>query len=226
MSLIFGTSYVADTLMRDNVTMWARTLRHANPGAEIVLFDSASPFDPTTFLAGLDVHVFRFGDNIGHLSKGGQDGWGRAFCAGVSHAIAHADGYAAYIDADILFAPPVASIIDKMARSMVGVACPLDLNYQFIENGIVFMDVDYMRESRFVEKYDWPNPSSVLPERRCETIWADDLFTLPLRGVRNDFGQVTHENWRHAFPYGIDYLTHCRDQTLYTRFMQEKGVTG
>src|SRR5712672_1907335 len=116
--LLFGTCYVADEAMRDLVIRWSILNRRLNPGLDILLVDSNSPFDPRHFLPTkaplhANVVVRRFVDNIGHLSRGGADGWGRAFCAGIEFAIQSGYSHIVYIDADMLFARPVMPILEK-----------------------------------------------------------------------------------------------------------------
>ena len=233
--LIFGTCYVDTVEKRHVVTLWARLVTHLNPTVPVLLVDSASPFDPGRFLteipeiaARTDFSIHRFDDNIGHLSKGGRDGWGRAFCHGLDAARGIAT-HVAYIDADMLLARPVMPILKKMARTGVKIACPLDLAYLFVENGIVFAEVDYLRESEFILKYDWrnspvPESADSFPERRFEKIVEHDLFLLPLRGVRNDFDRVNVENVM-SWPYGLDFITHCKDARVYDRFLEVNGIS-
>jgi hypothetical protein len=231
--LLFGTCYVADEAMRDLVIRWSLLNRKLNPGLDIMLIDSASPFDPRYFLPTkapqhANIIVKRFDDNIGHLSRGGGDGWGRAFCRGIELAAYLGYSHIAYIDADMLFARPVMPILQKMERVGVKVACPMDCMYGFVENGIVFADLDYLRDVEFIRKYNWgasPPAASfdTLPERRFEKIVEDDLFTLPLRGLRNDQGDFTVANFQqhNVIP---DYITHCADQRVYDAFLTEHGI--
>jgi hypothetical protein len=228
--LLFGTCYVADEVMRDLVITWSRLNRKLNPGLDIMLIDSASPFDPRHFLPTkapqhANVIVKRFDDNIGHLSRGGGDGWGRAFSRGIELAIYLGYSHIAYIDADMLFARPVMPILQKMERVGVKIACPFDQHYGFVENGITFADVEYLRQIDFIKKYDWkhsPKPTTheALPERRFAKIVEDELFTLPLVGMRNDFDLLTLEN----IVIARDYITHCADPRLYDRFLELNGI--
>ena len=233
--LIFGTCYVDTSEKRDVVTLWARLMTKLNPDIPLLLVDSASPFNPAVFLneapeikARDDFTIFSFGDNIGHLSAGGRDGWGRAFCQGLGLARSWNRTDVAYIDADMLLARPVMPIMKKMAGAGVRVACPLDMTYQFVENGIVFAELDYLREIEFTRKYNWehsptPDCAETFPERRFEKIVESELFLLPLRGLRNDFDRVNVENVG-AWPYGIDYITHCKDPRVYQRFLEVNGI--
>lgn len=229
--LLFGTCYVPDEAMRDQVINWSLLNRLLNPGLDIMLIDSNSPFDPRHFLPKkapkhANIIVRRFEDNIGHLSRGGRDGWGRAFCEGISMASALGFTHIAYIDADMLLARPVAPILEKMERVGVKIACPFDGFYGFVENGIVFADVEYLRQVGFIGKYDWrnsPAPAThdLLPERRFEKIVENDLFTLPLRGLRDD---NRHFSSCRRFPGSMDYLTHANPAGVEV-FLEMNGIT-
>lgn len=248
-TLLFGCTWCPSEEKRELCRLWARVLAKTSPECDVLVIDCDSPFRPGNFLneqgftfwtTDLEQHgypkerrgeeplkaVASFADNIGHLSLGGGDGWGRSFCKGLEIAIASGYDYVAYIEPDLLFAPPVMPIIEKMHRCGVKAAAPIDLVYHFIANEIMFLNVDYLRESRFVERYDWANPPSLsretVPEKRCEDLLADELFILPLRGIRNDHGAITRGNIRDrnaAWPMGIDYLTHAQDFALYEIFM-------
>ena len=230
--LILGSCYVADFAMRDLCQTWIRLAQHLHPGVDVLVVDSASPIAAFDGWIGNDCFLFhRFDDNVGHLSRGGGDGWGRAFCFGIEYAVEHNYTHIAYMDCDIMSRHPVTPILKKMAHRGVTVACPLDFHYQFVENGIAFMETHYLQESGFIERYDWAHPPAAgamaiteTPEARFEQIVADDLFILPFRGCRNDFGQVTRSNIRDKFPFGCDYLTHCRDAGLYERFLEVNGI--
>lgn len=172
-----------------------------------------------------------FSGNIGHLSLGGGDGWGRSFCKGLEIALSSGYEYVVYLEPDLIFAPKVMPIVEKMRRCGVKAAAPMDTVYHFIANEIMFLDVAYLRESRFVERYDWANPPPLhyltTPEKRCEDLLKDELWILPIRGLRNDHHMLTRENIGRrdkVFPLGLDYLTHCRDFALYEMFMQINGL--
>lgn len=212
------------------VELWAKLLRYLNPITDAIMIDSASPTDPTDMLKKYNIKTRRFDDNIGHLNVSGKDGWGRAFCKGVEIAINLGYEHICYMDADIIFARAVAPIIDKLAKFGVKAACPMDITYNFIENGIMFLDVGYLKESKFIERYDWPSrtigttDATNIPEVAFEKLLEDVLFTLPLRGIRNDFDRITANNLAFSFPYGLDFLTHCKDFAIYERFLEMKGI--
>lgn len=173
--------------------------------------------------------VLRFPDNIGHINTTSRDGWGRAFCKGVEYAFDWGYDYIAYCDVDILFARPVGPIIEKMARSGVKASCPVDTQYAFLENGLMFLDVAYLRDSDFIGRYNWPSRTRSadpmeIPEMVFERLMEDVLFTLPLRTYRDDMKRITPNNIEHAFPYGIDAITHMASIECYERFLEMKGI--
>ena len=217
-TLIFSTSYCADQSARYLVSLWASLTRRLNPDTDILLIDSASPCLPDISKTG--VKIWSFPDNIGHLGKTGRDGWGRAFCKGLSEAIDGGYEQAAFIESDLLFSLPVGPILEKMQRVGVPFACPIATPYQFLETGLMFMDVKAMALYELIEDYDWGHPwFNEIPERKIENILNPWLFTLPLRGCRNDHGAVTVKNLGEAFPFGCDYITHCEDFAVYKKFL-------
>lgn len=238
-TLILGTCYIsaagegAQNYGGQVVRLWLDLAAKLNPGADILLVDSRSPVELSAVL-GLPrddingvVHVFE--DNIGHLNTTGADGWGRAFCWGVEYAIEHGYEFLAYIDADIIFTRPIAPIIEGMDRKGIYAAMPPAQNYAFAENGMMFLDVEYLRQSKFVEHYDWPNRTRTsdpaeIPEMVCERLFGDELFLLPIRAFRDTGGVLTVNNVEHAFPYGCDALTHVRDFRVYQKFVAMKGI--
>lgn len=239
LTLILGTCYVDTEEMEDVVDMWARLVRKLNPECDVLLVDSASPVKLSGFLPRLGYNclcpmptpehltgtservIGFFPDNIGHLSRGGRDGWGRALSAGIDYAVRQGYTHLAYIDADILLARPVQPILDKMIRTGVKIACPLEPQYLMVENGIIFADVAYLRDSKFIERYDWENPPTDgrLPENRFEDLVSDELFLLPLRGLRNDFGAITPQNVGRA----PDWITHASSE-VYAAFLKVNGI--
>lgn len=242
-TLILSTCYVSSPSMRDLVVLWSKLMANLNPSTDILLVDSASPINPAKFLYAqgfrndADYYVQRriwsFDDNLGHLSRGGKDGWGRAFCRGIeiaadaaksfNYAAAGVESYdyVAYMDADILCRRPVAPVIERMAAKNIKICCPMDFSYQFVENGICFMNLEWLIETKFCERYDWQNPvPTTLPEYRFEALAGDELWLLSWRGMRNDRSRLTPQNLNTAY----DYVTHCQDMKVYTRFLEINGL--
>lgn len=219
-TLIFGTSYVHGTAALTGFRMWQEMTDRLNPDTDIMIVDSASPMflgaDPSFDLVQLD-------NNIGHLSRRGADGWGRAFMVGLENAIDQGYDYVAHIECDLLFARPVADVISKMAANGVMAAAPMAMPYQFIETALCFFSVPYLREVNLIDRYDWEHPpADRLPEQRIADICADALFALPLRGFRNDMG-VSAAQLPRLFPQGIDWITHA-DLPVLRAFVEMQGV--
>lgn len=222
-TLIMGTAYVATAHRVREVTLWHRLVRKLNPDTDIVVVDAASPFNPQNFLDAEKTRFIRLDKNVGHLSQGGMDGWGCAFTTGLAHAQGNGYEHIAYIDTDIMFAHPVADCLVKLQGTEVHALCPIDFTYQFLENGLMFMDAIAART--LVEDYDWRGSTlEELPERKVERILLGELLTLPLRGCRNDRGLVTAQNIRQVFPFGVDYLTHCADYGVYVEFLKVNKI--
>ena len=217
-TLIFGTSYIAGQQSRYVFGLWLNLVQKLNPDSDILVVDSASP-DMPGFLGR--VKYLQLGDNIGHLGHGGQDGWGRAFCAGLQHAIDHGYDSVVHIETDLLFARPVGEIMDKMSRSRVLAAAPVAAPFQFIETALMFLSVGYVQSINLIGKYDWHKAEQTpFPEVRIERIIQERLFSLPLKGLRNDLDLLTVKNMAGMFPDGVDWLTHCRDPAVYREFLR------
>lgn len=228
--LIVGSTYVYDENMVQLTTLWSRVTQYLNPDVDIILIDPASPFEPTQFLKWPlidDGHwndkpiraVYRFPDNVGHLSRGGQDGSGRCFCK--AFELAEQGGYdcMVFIEADILFFRPVMPIVNRMANNGTKVAALPMSQYNFPEFGVSFYDVKWAKDFDLVGKYNWEKTQPwPIPEIRLMNLLQDWLMLLPLYGMRNDQNQLTVENLANCYPYGpISWLTHSQDFNLYLR---------
>src|ERR1700684_3743503 len=134
-TLICGTSYVQGLAGCEVLQMWRDLTVRLNPGVDILVVDSASPF---RMVKGADFDLIRFEDNLGHLFHGGRDGWGRAFTHGVLYAIDKEYDWLALLDCDLLLARPVGEILGKMIRSGVRAAAPMAIPYQFTETACSF----------------------------------------------------------------------------------------
>ena len=213
--LIFGTSYVSGQPARYIFGQWRDLVTRLNPDADTLAVDSASPDLPD---AGR-VRVLQLGDNIGHLGKTGRDGWGRAFCAGLQAALDGGYDHVVHIETDLLFRNPVTSTLEKMARSGVKIAAPVAHPYLFMETALMFASVAYIRETDLIRRYDWENiRPPELPEARLEGLTSPDLFLLPLKGCRNDMGEVA----AHKVPEWMDWITHA-DPGVCRGFLKVNG---
>lgn len=221
--LIASSSYIQTLHRKEEVRMWARVTRALNLDLDILLVDSFSPIDPTKFVGDANT-IARMSDNIGHPTIAG-DGWGRDLCFAINYAAERSYDWIAFIESDVIFCQPVLPIIQKLCRIGVLAATPLSLNYQFIETGIMFLSVPYLIQSRFVERYNWAAHRAIFNcESHVEKLLHDELMILPLRGVRNDRDFHTQENLIESFPFGLDYLTHCRDFELYNILLRHNNL--
>jgi len=223
---LFGTCYV-DSDARAKLTLqWAELMLRLNADCDIWLIDSQSPMMPQ-----LDrrIRLFSFADNIGHLSRRsvtpGKDGWGRAFCKGLQMAIDARHDYAVHIEADSLFRLPALPICRQMQRDKIVAAsipvlsgaCVLQ---HWVETGLMFFDVEFLRRSNFVSRYDWPNRRArPTPEVVIKRMLGPDLKMMPWRGMRQDkLPTVNHDNIASA---GFDWITHFHnDGAAYDRFIE------
>ena len=245
-TLIVGASYTPTEEKRALAVLWAKVLEKLSPDPDILVIDCNSPFRPSAFLKPMSYEtvpltatslprraVMSFRENVGHLSGGGKDGWGRSFSKAIEVAMACGYHWLAYIETDVLFSEPVTPIIKKMTRCDVKVACPPEYECHFAAHEISFYNVDYLRKIKFVEKYDWQTSRMWStetreayrpPEKRWEEIFADDLFFLPIRGCRNGNGLITTENMEVVYPMGLSWITHCRDFSVYEAFLKRNNI--
>jgi hypothetical protein len=235
--LIFATTY-EDCADRAKLTdHWIKLHGALNTGCDLLIVDSASPWSPgirdrhNNFVMlphspGLRApRMFHsFPDNIGHLSRGGRDGWGRAFCKGLEAAIAGRYDYAAHIEGDSLFRLPVMPIVEQMAAENVDCASTpvvgtIRTMPGWVETGLILFRVGYLEEAQFFARYNWPGRSQhPTPEVIIRNILGDRLREMPWKAWRGDKNQITHQN---VVDLDLDWVTHChRDVWVYDRFVE------
>jgi hypothetical protein len=229
--LIFATTYV-DTPERLRLThQWCDLHRHLNPDCDFLLVDSQSPLGPLTAGHHKDeVEVFSFPDNIGHLSRNGpdgpsskgRDGWGRAFCEGLNRACWRGYDYVVHIEGDSLFRLPVMDIVRGMKRDGIKVlSVPVEGTKRkevgWVETGLMFFNVAYLRDIQFTDRYDWPNRTErPTPEKVIFKMLGKDLVMMPWKAERGDKRQITIENVDR-----LDWVTHCHGQPeIYDRYIE------
>lgn len=222
--LIFGTTYVATPERLKLFSRWLILQRALNMDCDLYIVDSASPLltipGPLASLMNRSgANLFKFDDNIGHLSHGGRDGWGRAFCYGLQRAVDHRYDYVVHIEGDSLFRLPVMPIVEQMARDGIKVAS-VPIGYgeaqrsTWVETGLMFFSVEYLKQSSFIAGYDWPNRTAKPePEIIIRKMLGDDLVMLPLKAERSDKGEITVDNVAE-----YDWITHCRPE-VYDAFV-------
>lgn len=220
-TLIVGTAYVQGGAAAEMFRVWVELTTRLNPGMDILVVDSASPMELPYFPPPLK--YLNLEGNVGHLSRGGKDGWGRAFSAGVTYAIEKNYDWLVSTECDLFFAKPVSSVIDKMSRSGVKCCAPIAQPYSFTETGLSFWSVPYLKEIDLVGEYDWQNPpnNGLVPEQRVDLICDANMFALPLRGFRND-ARCGPDQLPRMFSGGIDWITHAEIPVI-RRFLEMTG---
>lgn len=223
-TLIAGSCHINNQHKRQLLGLWARTTAWLNPDCDILVIDSCSPIELPQMPDHTMIH--RIDDDAGHaFHTSGGDGWGQAFCKAVEIAGEAKYRHVMLTECDLLFARRATPIIDAMETSDVLFAAPMDPTYLFLESGLCFADVQWMKKVDFAARYDWRNfTMAELSERKLERVAGNRLFTLPLRGRRNDQHALTPDNLADSFPYGCDYITHCRDFAVYRAFLRMNGL--
>jgi hypothetical protein len=193
-SLVFGTSYLYDEASADVLRIWQRLATRLNPQSDVAIIDSASPV-PVPEYPG--VIVVQLGENIGHLAKGGRDGWGRAFCTGLQMALECGYKYVAHVETDVVLTASVEPLFVTIMKAQGWQAWP--------ETGIMLFNVEWLRQRDFVGAYDWAHlrPTDPEPEWRCRDLIGGDLHYLSELKGRRDEGTVKGD-----LPADYVWLTH------------------
>ena len=234
-TLIFATTYVD---CQDRATLtdhWLTLTSQLNPDCDLMLVDSASPWPKLideerhgcfeTYAPGMTGRrmLHRFADNVGHLSRGGRDGWGRAFCFGLKAAIDGGYDYVAHIEGDSLFRLPISPIVRRMMEDNVDVvSVPVKGMKRdmpgWVETGLMVFRTRYVAESDFIAKYDWPHrKESPTPELVVARLIGDRIKLMPWRAWRGDRNEINHKN---VLALDLDWVTHCHnDIWVYDRFV-------
>ena len=223
--LIFGTCYAAKPEQFQLVQQWMHLHRDINPGVDLLLVDSSCPYHAAIedlVVSADGIQMINFPNNIGHLGRSGRDGWGRAFCEGLIWAVHQGYDYAVHIEGDSLFRHPVIKFCEFMQkhdlRSFVcGVNGTKFKEFEWVETGIMFLQVAYMRDSNFVERYDWQDGASKkyphTPEAVIYEMLAEDgaLSVVPIKVMRDDRRVLTKDNVG-----GYDWITHTTPEIFAT----------
>jgi hypothetical protein len=224
-TLIFGTTYV-DSADRQKLTVqWLFLHRALNPDCDFLLVDSASPLPIIQPSNGPRCEVFQFGDNVGHLSRKGRDGWGRAFTKGLDLAVERGYEFVAHIEGDSLLRLPVRNLVADMVKWGKPVASipvsGMERDFAgWVETGLMAFSVDWVKRNQFTQRYDWPHREvRPTPEVVVRGIVGDpNLYMLPIKGWRGDKHQITNAN---VVALDLDWVTHCHNDVFcYDRFVE------
>jgi hypothetical protein len=217
--LIFGTTYVDTPAKQKLARQWRDLHRRINKPIELMLVDSASPMLPE--LHNVDIH--RLPDNIGHLSRGGRDGWGRAFCFGLEYAIEHGYDYVCHVEGDSLCRINFKTICARMMMRGIVARAPHVMGTRksepgWLETGLMVFDVRFLKEIDLVGRYDWEDGKSKkypnTPERMLGGLLNGFVEITPWRSQRDDVGQLTVNN-----VWGYDWISHTKPE-IYDAYFQ------
>lgn len=248
-TLIFGGVHItnerAGNLMRTALALAEKL----NPGVDFLLVDNGSPLDPRKFLdeswndtgfslrdgliptIGKGKTICRFTDSIGHFfwdadrDPPPKDGPGRGIMTALQVAMKSGYDRAVYMEPDCLFARPIEDGFKQMTKP-IGFLPRTPWGY--LDNQVWwFADLKWLKEYDYVGKYDWPNrvgdrrgepPGEVIHEQ----ISGDHFDVLPFKGCRTSQVPVKAHNIRHAFPDGVDFITHA-DRDTFAAFLEMNG---
>lgn len=226
--LIFATTYVDSDARAKLTDQWLTLTTAMNPDCDILVVDSDSPKKPIIdpkhgVFTAYDGQrhprmLYDFGDNVGHLSRKGRDGWGRAFTFGLQAAIDCGYDYVVHIEGDSLFRLPVRKFCADVKAASIPVEGTRRTFPNWIETGLMIFSTEYLKSSKFVARYDWPNRRErPTPEIIVHGLIEKDLTLLPVKGLRGDKQQVSHQN---VLSLNLDWITHCHtDIWVYDRFI-------
>ena len=214
--LVAGSAYVHSEGLRELCKLWTRVVSHLDPAVDVVIIDSVSPFEPAVFLgwdavgeneygeyrkeivapgAPPDRWIYRFNENLGHLSRGGEDGAGRTFCKSIELGIEGGYDYVAVIETDLIFLRSITDICKRMRRTGSQIMAMPQLQYCFPEFGACFIDCRWAKEFDLIKKYNWKGSQPwPIPEIRLMNIVQDYLTLAPIWGMRNDQKQLNVVN--------------------------------
>lgn len=250
-TLIVSCGHIRDVPRRMLLELWARNINAICPDADVLYIDSTSPVDTAGILAPYgfsnlggcedDIplqlpqpgkYVVRFAaehpENVGR-QDGRSNEAGRAVRKGLLAAIENSYDWVFYWESDALLAVNPLLEAARLSKIGVKVAMPWCLEYNYPETQFCFYDVKYLTETNFVDSYCWAHADAGIDELRREKEHADELVILPWRGRHNNTDWVTQQNFHEIArlsdgSFKMDWISHCRDFTLYLWFLQLNGI--
>ena len=229
-TLIFGTMYLKNEKDCMFVNAWYECWKRYNSQYDFLLIDSNSNEkwlkslnistprkifeydDIFTFSISKKENLVSFINNVGHLDYNGHDGWGRAFCTGVANAIFNNYHYAVHIESDLLFKGDVSEIIREMYENYYYAVSTKSWLLNWLETGLIFMDVNYLDHIQFISKYNWKclkkgnSPELIIPSILGGNL---DIVYKYWYGDRNDTKHIHLKDIERCI-----YLTHCSEEEI------------
>lgn len=221
--LIFATTYIQTEEQARLFDQWVVVNRLRNADCDMLAVDSCSPLRDRVAIYSPEVQIIDFADNIGHLARGGGDGWGRAFCAGIEWAIRQKYDYVVHVEGDSLFRLSVKTICEQMANEyIVALGTPVHgtkrVENGWVETGLMFFATNFLKETKFVESYDWQDISDKkyphTPEAVIYEILGAALEMTTWKTIRDDKEHLTVDNVK-----DYDWVTHTSPE-VYDSFVK------
>ena len=237
-TLFLTTAFVRDQPSRFMLSLWNRLRARLSPEFDCLVVDGASPIalplpgftfstaddEMARMASPLHCVAFPGPDTLGppkSRADGSPDSFLRAFKLGATIALREGYRRVFFVVSDTLLVKPAGPIVERCATHRITAATPWGAMYQWPETDILFADAQWL--CSMLGRIDWRAPPAQFWELAFEAR-CPDLFILPMRGTRNDLGQITAANLDQAFPHGCDYLTHCRDFAVYRRLLAMNGL--
>lgn len=198
--------------------------RYLGPSVQIVFVDS-SPLDLPRFLrsafpelcveemraeacfrSSADIVCIRFGDNIGHLSVSGKDGWGRSCMKGLEYCLTADYQYAVHVEADLLVRGEDWVRKFVAASPQAGIIAPR--MHLGLETGLFIARTAWLKEVDFIERYNWRKTRNrPRPEERFAAISAGAWVAMDVQGGRGEMLTETSERIRNSDYYWLTHAT-------------------
>jgi hypothetical protein len=210
--LVFGITDCDSPERLRLLDQWAEALERVAPDGDHLMVDSQSPvfdlanrpylsrFHPAIRVPSgtAPVAIGRrsaviFPDNIGTVSQGGRDGWGRAFCQGLLCAMANGYDYVVHVDGGLLTRLDIPHHCRTMEERGIHALGAITPNKGWLETGLVFFDVAFLERVRLVERYAWDKrTASLLPQVVLSELLGDDLYLRMWRGARDNIAMLQY----------------------------------
>ncbi len=239
--LLICPIYISSSEHLRQVELWQTAVDRFNPGIDWLMVDDGSswdrleslPLEPGVTLMSLTSDaphavpltasrtIASFPSNVGHsLSGRGNDGPGRSIAAGVKCAIHNGYRCAVVLEIDVYTRMNLRDLAAQMSESKMTAMTTRVRPWNFIESGLMVLDVQHLAMTRYADRYAW-DKITFLPQ--VEWVYEATLgqvSTMPWTGGRNDFNQFTGQDIQR-----LDYLTHCIDPNLYEQYISGNGDT-
>lgn len=191
--LIFGTTYIDGPDRLRLLNQWIDLNERLNPDCDLLIVDTPSgyTFEPTS---NRPLMIERFKDNIGHMARGGRDGWGRAFCRGLELAMFGKYDYVAHVEGDSLCRLPIKRMFAEMSKNAIHIASVPVMGtkkqeHEWVETGLMLMSVSHVFKIGLISRYDWPAGGKLYPNNTPERVLfkliGDDLTMMSWRAYRD-----------------------------------------